>query len=41
MTAKECITCILDAGGIASLAHPVSLKKNLDSLYDYIKENLG
>lgn len=38
LTAKECIKCILDADGIPSLAHPVSLKRDLDSLRVYIED---
>jgi len=38
LTAKECIKCIVDAGGIASLAHPVSLKKDINTLRDYIED---
>jgi len=36
LTDKECIKCIVDAGGIASLAHPVTLKKNSEELETYI-----
>lgn len=33
----ECIKYITDAGGIASIAHPITLKKNTDDLEIYLK----
>lgn len=43
VTEKECIKYILEAGGIASLAHPVTLKKDTYQLKKYIEElaNMG
>jgi predicted metal-dependent phosphoesterase TrpH len=34
----ECIKYITDAGGIASIAHPITLKKNTDDLEIYLKK---
>lgn len=36
-TAQECIDAIKEAGGIVSLAHPITLKLNETELFDYIK----
>ncbi len=43
VTEKDCIKYILEAGGIASLAHPVTLKKDIYQLKKYIEElaNMG
>lgn len=37
LTDKECIKCIIEAGGIASLAHPVTLNKDDKELKKYIQ----
>lgn len=34
----ECIKYITDAGGIASIAHPITLKKDIDDLTIYLKK---
>lgn len=34
----ECIKYITDAGGIASIAHPITLKKNIDDLEIYLRK---
>lgn len=38
LTDKECISCIINAGGIATLAHPITLKKSLAELKTYIQD---
>lgn len=38
LTAKDAIEYIVGAGGIATIAHPVSLKKDIDELEEYLKE---
>lgn len=38
LTAKECIDYIINAGGIVSLAHPITLNKDFDELKNHIKE---
>ncbi|MBE5821321.1 MAG: PHP domain-containing protein [Clostridiales bacterium] len=40
-TAKDCIEYIQNAGGIACLAHPIELKKDMDELKEYIAELKG
>lgn len=37
LTDKECIEYITNAGGIACLAHPIELRKDIDELREYIK----
>lgn len=37
LTDKECIECIIKAGGTVSLAHPITLKKDIGDLKEYIK----
>ena len=38
LTAKECIEYITKAGGIVSLAHPITLNKDINELKNHIKE---
>lgn len=38
LSAKECIEYIINAGGVASLAHPITLNKDTKDLKEYIKE---
>lgn len=40
LTDKECIEYITNAGGIACLAHPIELRKDIDELREYIKSLL-
>ena len=37
-TPKECINYILNAGGVVSLAHAITLKKNDEDLFEFVKE---
>lgn len=38
LSASECIKCISDAGGIASIAHPITLNKDITELKAYFKQ---
>ncbi len=41
LTGKECIEYIKNAGGITCLAHPITLKRNVHDIKEYVKMLMG